>query len=176
MAKFDLDTLPKAKRIQMISEFYDVVSLLKDRGEVRMFFRDLLSPDEMAMLMRRIEVAALLLAGFTYDEIAALLGVGKDKVINVKKSLSRHGEGYKTITKRLLSLRKAKIKRSDQQEKRRHSSFQRLKDKYPLHFLLFHLIDEIGEFLEEGKEKEKEALLDTPSKSAFKKLVRGKKF
>ena len=67
MATFHLDSLPKSKRIQMIGEFYDVISSLKDRSEVRFFFKDLLTPDEIANLMRRVEIAVLLSAHFTYD-------------------------------------------------------------------------------------------------------------
>lgn len=147
----------------MIAEFYDVVSLLKNREEVKLFFRDLLSPDEIAMLMRRVEVATLLSGGFTYEQITELLGAGKAKVVNVQKSLSRHGEGYRIAIQRLLKLRKAKIKKFKKEERKAQSSFERLKDKYPLHFLLFRLIDEIGELLSEKGDENKEAALTTPS-------------
>jgi TrpR-related protein YerC/YecD len=172
MAKFSLNKLPKEKRIQMIAEFYDVINSLKNRKEVRLFFRDLLTPDEIAMLMRRIEVAALLLAGFTYEQIMELLGVGKDKINNVQKSLVRHGEGYKIVIKRLLQLRKSKIKKLKKIEKTRHSYFENLKKDYPLYFLLFNLIDEIGDLLNEEKIKDKEVLLKTPSLKNFSKKTK----
>lgn len=167
MAKFRLNNLPKEKRIQMIAEFYDTIDSLKSRKEVRFFFRDLLTPDEIAMLMRRVEVAALLLAGFTYQQIEELLGVGKDKINNVQKSLTNHGEGYRVAIKRLLQIRKERIKKIKKMEKDYHkSTFEKLKKKHPLHFLLFNLVDEMGEFLSEEKLKnlkDKDVLLSTPS-------------
>ncbi|MDO8503548.1 MAG: YerC/YecD family TrpR-related protein, partial [bacterium] len=148
---------------QMIGEFYDVVASLKTREEVRLFFKDLLMPDEVTTLMRRIEVAALLMAGFTYEKIAKLLGVGRGKVTNVQKSLARGGGGYKIILKRLLDSRKKRLKTQKKWVKTANSSFGSLKQKYPLHFLLFNLIDEISESLGEDKVRgEKEALLFTP--------------
>lgn len=164
MGRFHLNNLPKEKRIQMVGEFYDVVASLKTREEVRLFFKDLLTPDEITNLMRRIEVATLLMAGFTYEKIATLLGVGRGKVTNVQKSLTRSGEGYKVIIKRLLESRKKKLKTQKRWAKTANSPFGTLKQKYPLQFLLFNLIDEISESLGEDKLKsEKEALLFTPS-------------
>lgn len=163
MAKFSLNNLPAEKRIQMLAEFYDTINSLKDRKEARLFFRDLLTPDEIAMLMRRVEVAALLLGGFTYEQIMELLGVGKDKITNVQKSLIRHGEGYRVVIKRLLNLRRSRIKKLKEIEKTQRSAFEKMKQKYPLYFLLFNLVDEIGELLNTREIKDKEALLSTPS-------------
>ena len=73
MTTFHLNELPKQKRIQMIAEFYDVIDSLKDRNEVRLFFKSLLTADEIATLMRRIEIAVLLSTGFTYENIMDLL-------------------------------------------------------------------------------------------------------
>ncbi len=164
MGRFHLNKLPKENRIQMIGEFYDVIASLKNREEVRLLFKDLLTPDEIATLMRRIEVAALLIAGYTYDQIAELLGVGKGKVTNVQKSLILSGEGYKIIIRRLLENRKKRLKIKNRGIKANNSSFAKLKQKYPLHFFLFNVIDEISEKLEDDKFKEKEVLLFTPSR------------
>ena len=132
-------------------------------SRVRLFFKDLLTPDEIAMLMRRIEVAALLSGNFTYTQIEELLGVGRGKITNVQRSLNRDGSGYKTAIKRLLQLRKNKIKKIKKIEKIQSSDFEKLKKKYPLYFLLFNLVDEIGETLDSKKNNDKKALLSTPS-------------
>lgn len=167
MGRFHLNKLPKEKRIQMIGEFYDVIDSLKNREEIRLFFKDLLMPDEIAMLMRRVEVAALLFAGFTYDQIAELIGTGRGKITNVQKKLIQGGQGYKIAIQRLLEKRKRKLKIQKKRDRAARSSFERLKQKYPLHFLLFNLLDEISEVLEEDKSIEKETLLSTPSKRKF---------
>lgn len=165
MAKFSLNDLPEEKRIQMIAEFYDTIDSLKTREEVRLFFRDLLTPDEIAMLMRRIEVATLLLGGFTYEQIESLLGVGRGKVANVQRSLGNHGEGYRVAIKRLVDKRKSRHRKIMKKQEGQRSDFERMKQKYPLYFLLFNVIDEIGELLEEKKIiEDKEMVLLTPSR------------
>ena len=161
--KFHLSKLPESKRIQMISEFYDVISCLKNREEIRLFFKDLLTPDEIAMFMRRIEVAVLLLAGYTYEDIVEYLGVGKSKIANVQKTLDKGGQGYKLIMKRLLDLRRKKIDLHKRKTKALYSDFEKLKQRYPLHFLLFNLADQILEKLKDKKPKDKEIALFTPS-------------
>ena len=53
----------------MIGEFYDMIDSLKDRNEVRLFIKSLLTADEIASLMRRIEIAVLLSGDFKYEQI-----------------------------------------------------------------------------------------------------------
>jgi TrpR-related protein YerC/YecD len=163
MAKFSLNKLPEKQRIEMIAEFYDTIHSLKGRDEVRLFFRDLLMPDEIAMLMRRVEIAVLLQAGFTYEQISELLGVGKGKITNVQKSFGRHGEGYKVVIQRILERRKSKIQKAKKRAKVRQSDFERMKQRYSGSFLLLNLIDELGERLDKDK-YEKEALEQTSSR------------
>jgi TrpR-related protein YerC/YecD len=162
MVTFHLNDLPKEKRIQMIAELYDVINSLKNRNEVRLFFKDLLMPDEIATLMRRIEIAVLLSTGFNYRQISEILGVGQTKISNVQKVLQREGNGYKIITERLLNDRKKrlkikKIKETDQ------SGFEILKAKYPGYFALNNLIDKVSETLDDDPAKKREAALFTPS-------------
>lgn len=167
MGTFHLKNLPKYKRIQMIAEFYDIIDSLKNRDEVRAFFKDLLTGDEIATLMRRIEVALLLESKFTYDQIAELLGVGRGKINNVQKILLKEGNGYRIIIKRLLEDRKRRLNKYKRIEKAGTSEFENLKRRYPGPFLLFNLIDAVSESLEDKSEIEKEALLFTPSLVSF---------
>lgn len=168
MGVFHLNDLPKEKRIQMIGEFYDIIDSLKNRTEVRLFFKDLLMPDEIATLMRRIEVAVFLNAGFTYKQISQILGVGKGKITNVQKTLLKEGSGYKIIIKRLLENRKKRLEKIAKENKIQRSSFEKLKKQYPLHFLLPNLFDKITEKLKGGLVDEKETLLFTPSLTPFR--------
>lgn len=152
MAYFLLNRLPKEKRIRMIGEFYDMIASLKNREEVREFFKDLLTPNELGNLMSRIEIALLLNLGFTYDEIYKFLGVGKDKILNVKKKIER-GKGYKIVIQRLIEKRKKrKIKEIKSQlrfaRKIKPFNIEHLKKKYPLYFLISNLVDELADHLE----------------------------
>jgi len=117
--RFNINNVSEAYRIKIISEFYDVLSLLKTRGDVRFFARDLLTPDEIAMLYRRIQVAILLKKKSAFDEIIQKLGVGKSTISNVKKSLERNGEGYDLVIKRFQKLQEKRDEKRVAAHKRR---------------------------------------------------------
>ncbi|TSC94481.1 MAG: TrpR-like protein YerC/YecD [Parcubacteria group bacterium Licking1014_1] len=164
MTIFHLNSLPKEKRVQMIGEFYDIIDSLKDRVEVRLFFKSLLTADEIATLMRRVEIAVLLSANFKYNQIIEILGVGRDKISNVHKCLLQDDSGYKVIIRRLLENRKRRLKRIKKENKGSLSPLEDVKKKYPGYFLLQNLLDAAIEKLEEDdKSLEREALLFTPS-------------
>ena len=153
MSYFSLDHLPKKERIRLIGEFYDVISSLKNREEVRLFFKDLLTPSEIGNLMRRIDIALLLILGFSYDEIHSFLGVSKDKIMRVHKKLLYSGEGYRRVVQRLLEKRKKrKIKEIKYHRKNARKierpDLEMIKRKYSLPFLLVNLIDEFSDSLE----------------------------
>jgi len=172
MPVFHLNDLPKEKRIQMIGEFYDTIDSLKDRNEVRFFFKSLLSPEEIAMLMRRVEIALLLSAKYKYEDISDMLGVGNDKISNVQKALQQDDNGYKIIVDRLIENRKQRLRKIKKQDSEAMdtSMFSTAKKNYPAHFLLFNAVDAVIEKLEENDEElKKEALLFTPSASSRKK-------
>ncbi|MBI2049873.1 MAG: hypothetical protein HYT35_00235 [Candidatus Staskawiczbacteria bacterium] len=170
MGTFHLNNLPKQKRIQMIGEFYDVIDSLKNRTEVRLFFKSLLTADEIATLMRRIETAVLLSANLKYEKIIELLGVSNNKISTVHKNLLQDDSGYKIIIKRLIQNRKERLKRIKKENKRSLSPFETVKKKYPGYFLLPNLLDTVIEKLEEDdKSLEKEALLFTPSSTFQRK-------
>ncbi len=166
MPVFHLNDLPKQKRIQMIGEFYDAIDSLKNRNEVRLFLKSLLSPEEIAMFMRRIEIALLLSAKYKYSDISEMLGVGNDKISNVQRALQQDDNGYKIIVKRLIENRKKRLKIIKKENKKMTdmSPLSIAKKKYPAHFFLNNLLDVAVEKLEEDdKSLEKEALLFTPS-------------
>jgi TrpR-related protein YerC/YecD len=154
----------------MIGEFYDTIESLKDRQEVRLFFKSLLSADEIATLMRRIEVAVLLFSKYNYDEIKAILGVGNNKITSVHKALFQDDSGYKIIVERLIENRKNRLKRIKKEDREKSSSFALLKKKYPGHFLLNNVLDvAIEKIKNNDKDLEKEAVLFTPSSTMFRK-------
>lgn len=153
----------------MIGEFYDTIDSLKDRAEVRLFFKDLLTADEIAGLMRRVEVAVLLSAGFTYGDIIEHLGVGKEKISSVYKKLLQDESGYSIVVKRLIEERKNRLRKMKKEEREKASDFSLLKRKYKGHFLLSNLLDAAIEKLsEDEKALEREAVLFTPSASRIR--------
>lgn len=168
MTTFHLNELPKENRIRMIGEFYDIIDSLKDRIEVRLFFKSLLTADEIAALMRRVEIAVLLSGEYTYKEIIKMLGVGKEKISNVHKCLLQDDSGYKIIVKRLIENRKRRLQKIKKSEKEAaNMSLIKTLKKKPGANVLPNLLDAVIEKFEDNKELEKEALLFTPSLAPF---------
>ena len=152
----------------MIGEFYDMIDSLENRNEVRLFIKSLLFADEIANLMRRIEIAVLLSGGYSYREIGKLLGAGKGKISSVQKALNQDDSGYKFIVKRLIENRKRRLKKikKENKETANMSPLETIK-KYPSARVLPNLLDAVIEKLEDDKDLEKEALLFTPSRASF---------
>lgn len=170
MTTFHLNNLPKEKRIQMIGEFYDMVDSLKDRNEVRLFIKSLLTADEIATLMRRIEIAVLLSGNYKYKDIIKMLGVGNEKISNVHKNLLQDDSGYKIIVDRLIENRKNRLRKIKKENKKAMgmSPLATAKKKYPGYFLLDNLLDATIEKIEEDRDElKKEAILYTPSLAPF---------
>ncbi len=164
MGVFHLNSLPKEKRIQMIGEFYDVVDSLKNRNEIRSFFKDLLSAEEIASFMRRIEIAVLLEAGFSYPKISKIIGAGNDKIARVQKCLQQDNSGYKIIVDRLMENRKKWLKKKGIKVDGKPVS--RLRKTHPLYFAPFlPSILDLAVDSPDNTEKllEKKALYFTPS-------------
>jgi len=148
----------------MIAELYDVIDSLKNRQEVRLFLKDLLTGDEMASLMRRVEVAILLRENFSHQEIRELLGVSNNKINKVQKILvsEEGGRGFNLAIERLLNKRKERIKKRER-EVDNSSLSKQLKRKYSSIFLLENLASDAIDNIKNNDRREKQALLFTPS-------------
>ena len=157
----------------MIGEFYDTINSLKDRNEVRLFFKSLLTADEIATLMRRIEIAVLLSSKFTYDQIMEVLGVGKPKITSVHKNLLQDDSGYKIVIKRLIENRKNRLKKIKRENKKSLSPFEALKKRAGYSFLP-DLLDAVIKKIEDDKSLDREALLFTPSATFERKNSKNK--
>jgi len=132
--------LDNKDRIRYLDVLYTAASGLKSREEIKNFLRDLLTESERVMIGRRILIAQMLLEEKPYDEIIRELKVGKDTIMRVHRWLGDDVDGYEKAVKRLEKVLAAR------QEKRDKAytdpfSFEGLKKRYPLHFLLFNLFE-----------------------------------
>jgi len=109
MPTFQINHLSEKEAQRLIGEFYDSLTAINNREDVRNIMRDLLTPNEIAMLARRIQVAILLSKGYSQREISENLNVGLSKVLSVKKSIERHGDGYRHIIDYLQSTTQPKL-------------------------------------------------------------------
>lgn len=140
MSKVNPRALDPKSKMKYLDLLWTSIAQLETREEAKHFFKDLLSESEAIMLARRIEVARRLLEGESYEKINADLRVGTDTIARVQQWLISGFGGYEKAVngfKKEVSRRFAKSARVNKSEP---YSFSWLKQKYPLHFLLFNLI------------------------------------
>src|SRR3989344_2872384 len=115
MSKFySKSKLRKEDEQELLLDFCDIVSSIKDSNEAAQFLRDLLSPQEIEMLAKRIKVAELLIDEWSYNRIKDYLKVSDGTIARVNEWLKLTGDGYRLVVERLKKKRKErKIDRKD---------------------------------------------------------------
>jgi len=136
MVKVNPRKINNPDRMKYLDLLWTSIAAFKSRDEVKNFFKDLLSESESIMLSRRIMIAKYLLEGLTYDEIKARIGVGDGNIAKVHSWLVSGFGGYEKAVK---EFNKVLDKRGINKIPSPPLSFEWLRKKYPLHFLLFNL-------------------------------------
>lgn len=119
-----------------LGDFYTMVSLLKNQDEVKNFFKDLLTLSEVVMISRRIQIAKMLFAGRTHDEIRKELKVGFTTISQVERWLNNGFGGYRK------TIEEYQKKYKDNSRIKIAKPFRTgMMKKYPFHYLLWDLIN-----------------------------------
>lgn len=100
MPRVNSKKLNPKQKIELLNLLWIIIASLKNRNEVKNFFKDLLSETESIMLARRILIAKKLLEGKSYDEIIKELKVGSSTVASVHRWLISGFGGYQKALKR----------------------------------------------------------------------------
>ena len=74
---------------------------LKNIDECYQFFEDICTVSELKALSQRLEVARMLRAGHTYEEVVERTGASTATISRVKRCLNYGADGYDTVLKRL---------------------------------------------------------------------------
>lgn len=153
MSKFySKSKLNKEDEQELLLDFCDIVSSIKDSNEAARFLRDLLSSSEIEMLAKRMKIAELLMDKWSYGRIKDYLKVGDGTIARVNEWLNITGDGYKLAVERL-----KKKRESRKLEKISASSdFESLKRKYPIYFWPELLSKEV---IKNMKEKDRNKVL-----------------
>lgn len=141
MPRVNPRSLDQTQRMKYLDTLWTSIAGLGSRDEVKAFFKDLLSESEAIMFGRRIVIAKMLLEGKKYEEIVDDLHVGDDTVGRVQRWLISGFGGYEKALERFEEV----LERRREIEKNKNLqpySFAWIKKKYPLHFLLFNLLDD----------------------------------
>lgn len=143
MSRKKLSKVDGKERRKILDEFWTMIALLESKEEVKHFFKDLLSATESLMLARRIQIARLLLSGWSYEHIEKRLGTGPTTIASVHRWL--HG-GFGGYAEALPKLEKEITRRQKVAEKheKQHIPFSKewMRKRYPMHYLLANLFDE----------------------------------
>ncbi len=91
---------PKIKSRQL-DLLMDAMLSLESREDAYRFFEDVCTIAEMKSMAQRLEVAALLRQGVTYQEIARRTGASSATVSRVNRALTYGADGYHRVLERL---------------------------------------------------------------------------
>lgn len=139
MSKMKSSDISKKERQRILSEFFEVLSKFRTKDEIIEFLVGSMTPSEVLMFARRVQVAGMLLEGKTHREIREYLGVGYQNILSVDRWLHTGNEES--------DARKAEILRRVHSRKQR-TGYRRepsgsMLHKYAGYRLLGHLISEI---------------------------------
>ncbi|MBC8589071.1 YerC/YecD family TrpR-related protein [Paratissierella segnis] len=81
--------------------FFEAVLKLENMEECYRFFEDICTVKEIQAIAQRLEVAKLLVAKKTYNQIELETGASTATISRINRSLNYGADGYKLIFKKL---------------------------------------------------------------------------
>lgn len=136
--------VPLKERTKLLNEFWTTIALLESVDEIRNFLKDLLSETEALMLARRLNIARLIYGGWSYDAIEKKLHTSSTTIASVHAWLDGGFGGYiQGIAKLRRELERQAVVEGKKEQARDPLSLEALKKKYPMHFMLFNIADDI---------------------------------
>lgn len=89
-----------------ITNLWNVFTLIENRDEAVAFLKELLTPTEVRMLAKRIQIAKMLLEGHKYENIIPHVRVTPGTISAVSNQLLYGSGGYHKIIERLIKIEK----------------------------------------------------------------------
>lgn len=102
MARYNSNKISYDKQDALFDDFCEALAKLKTKQEIKDFLKDLLNRQERIMLVRRLQIAELLVRDFSYSAIKKMLGVGASTIARVSRWLYFGRNGYMNILKKKL--------------------------------------------------------------------------
>lgn len=153
MTRFDLYKLSPWEQKELLDRFFTAVTSLGSYKEVKDFFKDLLHPQEITMLARRLKIAEMLLDGETYEEINRKMKAGYSTITKVHRWVNSGAGGYKIVAKRLDKIDKRQLHKDIKGAKAREYGWEQFKKVYPT--FDFDNVDEIIEAIKDYARRKK---------------------
>ena len=94
-------TIDSKIKSDQVDSFFEAVLLLENKEECYKFFEDICTIKEIKSISQRLEVAKLLKANKTYNEIEAATGASTATISRINRSLNYGVGGYDIVLKKL---------------------------------------------------------------------------
>lgn len=166
MARFN--RLSKSEQQRLLIALCQAVSSVKNSKEAAQVLTDLLTPSEIEMVAKRLEIAKLLIQGKTYDQIRTRINAGYSTIGRINTWLNLSGEGFKIAVSRM----KKEEKQPTFEEKVDPFSWHNIGRRYPTNIWPLMAIEH---FLKVAKKNEKTKLLSILQSIEGKKRYSQKK-
>lgn len=163
MARFN--KLPKSEKQRLLIALCQAVSSIKDSKEAAQVLTDLLTPSEIEMVAKRLEIAKLLIQGKTYNQIRNRISSGYSTIGRINTWLNLAGEGFKIAVSRI----KKEDKQPTYEEKIDPFSWHNIGRRYPTRIWPLMAIEH---FLKVAKKNEKSKLLTILQSMEGKRMTR----
>lgn len=129
-----------------LNNFWNLITLLEDKEQVKNFLKDLLTPTEMKMLAKRIQIAKMLLEGYDYRAIRNYVKVTDTTIAKISNILASDNKGLRVA---IFYLQKIE----EQIDKERMRVTPDFKKKYSMYFLPERIMDEIEKNVRKQKKR-----------------------
>lgn len=101
MPQVSKNPIPKETEKKIRKAFIKALVDIGSEREMERYIFDLLTPTEQIMLAKRLAIAALLIEGLPYREIAERIKVSTATIGRVKLWLGTAGDGYRLVIKKI---------------------------------------------------------------------------
>ena len=158
MAKYSkFAKLSSNKRQELVLAFCQAIISLKNEEEAAKFLTDVLYPQEIEMLSKRLQIAEYLLQGKDYITIREILRVGNSTIARVATWLGMSGEGFKIV----ISRKKKSTKQVSIEEKYDPYSNYNFKRRYSQYYWPQLLLEKILQQSDENHKKKITTILQS---------------
>lgn len=134
MTRFNYGNISPAEQRKYVDRLAEIVSSLNDKKDARFFLERLLTESEIIMLVRRLQVAEMLVGGLTYEQIIKKLKVGKSTILNVDRWLTDAAHEYRLIREYQREIKRGKV----QAQKHRNKNYRESTTPGTLQHLIRH--------------------------------------
>lgn len=107
MPRFSIYTDPRKLAI-FIQRFWDAITLIEDRSEAIAFLKDLLTPTEVRMFAKRLQIVDMLAKGYKYEDIKNHVRVTVQTISHMNNKLNYGEDGLIKILQKLEKIDKSK--------------------------------------------------------------------